>query len=116
MAVDSYARDLASAALEKANSQGGGNTDVIQTSLPSGTLSSNVSYYLNTEEIITCKLPQGRLGDYIFIKFKSGENPTIIEITSNNFVGDMPVPLSNKTYEMICTWNGEVWVFSYRGY
>ena len=95
---------------------GGGATGDVQSSLPEGELVVNTEYYLDVMENISCQLPTGNLGDYIFIRFKSGETPTIIGFTPDNYVGDIPTPIANKTYELICTWNGEAWVFSYRGY
>ena len=142
MAIDSYARDLAAAALAAG---GGGSSNYaklnedntfegdqtfngsvvinggiiennIETELPSGELVVNKEYYLGELSQLTCNLPEGELGDYIFIKFESGETPTIITLNPEIGVGDIPEPIANLTYEMILTWNGEAWVFSYRGY
>lgn len=141
MAVDSYARDLAAAALAK----GGGSSNYatldgnntfegdqtfngtvivngelkehnIETELPSGDLETNKEYYLGELAQLTCNLPEGELGDYIFIKFESGSTPTVLTVEPNTAVGDIPQPIANLTYEMILTWNGDAWVFSYRGY
>ena len=98
------------------NSENENCTVRIETTLPTDSLSVNTEYYLEETERISCVLPDGNLGDYILIKFKSGETPTLIELTPDKYIGDIPTPVANKTYELICTWNGEVWVFSYRGY
>lgn len=138
MAADSFARDLASAALAGASGSAKLNGDNvftgdqtingdvivngkiiennISTELPQGPLEVNMEYYLGILASLSLTLPTGELGQYILISFKSGATPTDLSILTNNWVGDVPTPISNKTYEMICTWNGEAWVFSYRGY
>ncbi len=85
------------------------------TTLPD-TLVANTEYYLSETATISVALPEGKLGQYCFIKFDSGDTATIFNITSNNFVGDIPTPVVNKTYEFIATWNGSNWACSYRGY
>ena len=85
------------------------------TSLPD-TLVANTEYYLAETATISVALPEGKLGQYCFIKFDSGDTATIFNITSTNFVGDIPTPVANKTYEFIATWNGNNWACSYRGY
>jgi hypothetical protein len=120
MAVDIYARDLAAAALAKANEgNGGGNgnsTENIKTSIVGGALVGNTEYYLGLVETINVSLPIGKLGEYIYIVFKSGEQATQFNFNNDIFIGDIPTPIPNKTYEVICTWNGEKWVATYRGY
>lgn len=85
------------------------------TTLPD-TLVANTEYYLSETATISVAMPEGELGQYCFIKFDSGDTATIFNITSNNFVGDIPTPVANKTYEFIATWNGSNWACSYRGY
>lgn len=141
MAVDSFARDLASAALSQ-NSSGSnyaklnsnnifnGNQTIngevvingrvlennIRTEIPVGDFQVNLEYYLGEQSSLDISLPEGELGQYIFISFASGDEPTDLSFSTNNWIGDVPIPETNRTYEMICTWNGEAWVFSYRGY
>lgn len=81
------------------------------------TLVANTEYYLSEVSEISTALPTtGKLGQYCFIKFDSGSTAAVFNITSNNFVGDIPTPVANTTYEFIATWNGSNWACNYRGY
>lgn len=81
------------------------------------TLVANTEYYLSEVSEISISLPAtGKLGQYCFIKFDSGSTAAVFNITSNNFVGDIPTPAADTTYEFIATWNGSKWACNYRGY
>lgn len=81
------------------------------------TLVVNTEYYLGESTTLSFAFPAtGLLGQYCFIKFVSGSTATALTVTGTNYAGDIPIPIANKTYEIIATWNGDVWVCSYRGY
>lgn len=81
------------------------------------TLVANTEYYLGETASLSFSFPtSGNLGEYCFVKFDSGETATALTISGENYVGDIPVPEANKTYEILATWNGSKWVVCYRGY
>ena len=81
------------------------------------TLSANTEYYLGESAALSFAFPAaGELGQYCFVKFVSGDTAATLTVTSTNHVGELPVPIASKTYEVIATWNGSAWVCSYRGY
>ena len=80
------------------------------------TLVANTEYYAGELATVSFALPTtGKLGQYCFIKFGSGATATTLTVTGS-YVGDIPTPIANKTYEILATWNGSEWVCSYRGY
>lgn len=80
------------------------------------TLVANTEYYAGELAAVSFALPTtGKLGQYCFIKFGSGATATTLTVTGS-YVGDIPTPIANKTYEILATWNGSEWVCSYRGY
>lgn len=80
------------------------------------TLIANTEYYLGESTNLAFTFPtMGKLGQYCFVKFDSGATATTLTVTGN-YAGDIPIPITNKTYEIIATWNGSKWVCSYRGY
>ena len=85
------------------------------TTVPS-VLVANTEYYLGEATSLSFAFPAGVLGQYCFVKFVSGATATALTITGENYVGDIPVPEANKTYEILATWNGSKWVVCYRGY
>lgn len=81
------------------------------------TLVANTEYYLGESTALSFAFPDaGACGQYCFVKFVSGSTATALTVSSTNYVGDIPTPIANKTYEIIATWNGDAWVCSYRGY
>ena len=86
-----------------------------ETEIPS-ILAPNTEYYLGETANLKIVFPNGNIGEYCFVKFKSGAAATQITVEGDNFVGDIPTPIANKTYEIIANWNGEKWVCAYRGY
>lgn len=81
------------------------------------TLAANTEYYLGESTALSFAFPDtGACGQYCFVKFVSGSTATALTVSSTNYVGDIPTPIANKTYEILATWNGEQWVCSYRGY
>lgn len=80
-------------------------------------LVANTEYYLEEATSLSFAFPTtGVLGQYCFVKFVSGATATVLTITGENYVGDIPVPEANKTYEILATWNGSKWVCTYRAY
>ena len=80
------------------------------------TLVANTEYYAGELATVSFALPTtGKLGQYCFVKFDSGATATTLTVTGS-YVGDIPTPAANKTYEILATWNGSKWVCSYRGY
>lgn len=81
------------------------------------TLAANTEYYLGESTALSFAFPDaGACGQYCFVKFVSGSTATALTVSGTNYVGDIPTPIANKTYEIIATWNGDAWVCSYRGY
>ena len=81
------------------------------------TLAANTEYYLGESTALSFAFPDaGACGQYCFVKFVSGSTATALTVSSTNYVGNIPTPIANKTYEIIATWNGDAWVCSYRGY
>ncbi len=86
------------------------------TTVPS-VLAANTEYYLGEATSLSFAFPTaGVLGQYCFVKFVSGATATALTITGENYVGDIPVPEANKTYEILATWNSNKWVCTYRAY
>lgn len=86
------------------------------TTVPS-VLAANTEYYLGEATSLSFAFPTtGVLGQYCFVKFVSGATATALTITGENYVGDIPTPEANKTYEILATWNGSKWVCTYRAY
>lgn len=86
------------------------------TTVPS-VLVANTEYYLEEAISLSFAFPTtGVLGQYCFVKFVSGATATALTITGENYVGDIPAPEANKTYEILATWNGSKWVCTYRAY
>lgn len=86
------------------------------TTVPS-VLVANTEYYLGEATSLSFAFPTtGVLGQYCFVKFVSGATATALTITGENYVGDIPVPEANKTYEILATWNSSKWVCTYRAY
>lgn len=80
-------------------------------------LVANTEYYLDEVAELSFAFPAtGKLGEYCFIKFVSGATACVLSVTGDNYVGDIPMPVANKTYELLATWNGSKWVCNYRGY
>ncbi len=81
------------------------------------TLVANTEYYLEETANLSFAFPTaGEKGQYCFVKFTSGSTATVLAVSGENYVGDIPVPQSNKTYEILATWNGTKWVCTYRAY
>lgn len=86
------------------------------TTVPS-VLVANTEYYLGEATSLSFAFPTiGVLGQYCFVKFVSGATATALTITGENYVGYIPVPEANKTYEILATWNSNKWVCTYRAY
>lgn len=80
-------------------------------------LLANTEYYLGESTTLAFSFPNNcKLGEYCFLKFVSGSTATVLTITGDNYIGDVPTPIANRTYEILSTWNGNNWVCSYRGY
>lgn len=80
-------------------------------------LVANTEYYLDESTNLSFAFPEtGKFGQYCFLKFVSGSTATVLTVSGSNYVGDIPTPIANKTYEILATWNGGSWVCSYRGY
>lgn len=88
------------------------------TTLSTGSVAKiKTLYYLGEQTLVLFGLPSNaNVGDYIFINFRSGENKTTFTMTTNNYVGDVPTPIANKTYEFLTTYNGETWVCQWIAY
>ena len=81
------------------------------------TLVANTEYYLEETANLSFSFPvTGEKGQYCFVKFTSGSTATVLTISGENYVGDIPTMEANKTYEILATWNGSKWVTTYRAY
>ena len=81
------------------------------------TLVANTEYYLGETASLSFAFPTtGEKGQYCFVKFDSGTTATALTITGTNYVGDIPTPEANKSYEILATWNGDKWICVYRAY
>lgn len=81
------------------------------------TLVANTEYYLEETANLSFAFPTaGEKGQYCFVKFTSGSTATVLAVSGENYVGDIPIPDANKTYEILATWNGTKWVCTYRTY
>ena len=81
------------------------------------TVQTKTLYYVGEKSILLFGLPsEAKIGDYVFVNFKSGSTPTNFTIMTSNYVGDIPSPIPNKTYELLATYNGENWVCQWIAY
>lgn len=89
----------------------------VENELPN-ILKTMTKYYIGSQEEITLNFPtESTVGEWVQIVFKSGENPTELNIENTNVIGDSDlIPISNTTYEIYAEYNGENWIMQYLGY
>lgn len=92
----------------------------IKTKLPEAqggiiTLENNIEYFIGEEKELNIKFPtNSNIGDYIFLKFESGDVATNLTIVQDNIVGNTEIiPKQKSIVEIYGSYNGSMWLIQY---
>ena len=82
------------------------------------TLENNIEYFIGEEKELNIKFPtNSNIGDYIFLKFESGDVATNLTIVQDNIVGNTEIiPKQKSIVEIYGSYNGSMWLIQYLMY